>query len=98
MSAAVLSTNRFLTTAFFNLSDCFFSILFECFFISCILSASVDSFLSASSVAAAIVVDSASGASRPDSSSTILTRVVLPVYGFLLPVRVVFFVRLKVLV
>ena len=39
MSAAVLSTNRFLTTAFFNLSDCFFSILFECFFISCILEA-----------------------------------------------------------
>ena len=39
MSAAVLSTNRFLTTAFFSLSDCFFSILFECFFISCILEA-----------------------------------------------------------
>ena len=39
MSAAVLSTRRFFTTAFFSLSDCFFKILFECFFISCILEA-----------------------------------------------------------
>ena len=38
MSAAVLSTRYwFFTTAFFNLNDCFFKILFECFFINCIL-------------------------------------------------------------
>ena len=40
------------------------------------LSASVDSFLSASSLVAEIVVDSASGDSRADSSSTILTKCV----------------------
>ena len=37
MSAAVLSTRLWFFTAFFNLNDCFFKILFECFFISCIL-------------------------------------------------------------
>ena len=37
MSAAVLSTRLWFFTAFFSLNDCFFKILFECFFISCIL-------------------------------------------------------------